>query len=99
MYGSGSFPLEWPGTIRTLCGLLEEDVTLVPGHGAPVDAAFAATQQADLQTVADLVVEMHAAGVPAERAVEAGGDRWPFPVAGLARAVEDGYRSLDATPA
>ena len=98
MYGSGSFPLDWPQTVGRLCGLLEVGATLVPGHGAPVDAAFAATQQADLQAVADLVVELHAAGVPPERAVEAGGDRWPFPAAGMTRAVEDGYRRLRPGP-
>jgi len=95
MYGSGSFPLDWPQTVASLCNLLESGATLVPGHGAPVDAAFAALQQADLQAVADLVTELHAAGVPPERAVEAGGERWPFPAEGLARAVEDGYRHLD----
>lgn len=99
MYGSGSFPLEWPGTVGRLCGLLEDGATLVPGHGVPVEAAFAVAQQADLQVVADLLVELHAAGVPLVRAVEAGGDRWPFPADGLARAVEDGYRQLaDRSP-
>jgi hypothetical protein len=61
-----------------------------------VDRAFAAAQQADLQAVADLVTELQAAGIEPEQAVAAGGDRWPFPVAGMARAVEDGYRQLAA---
>ncbi len=95
MYGSGSFPLDWPATIGALCGALEDGATLVPGHGTPVDRGFAAAQQVDLQAVADLIVELHGAGVPADRAVEAGGSRWPFPAAGMARAVEDGYRHLD----
>jgi glyoxylase-like metal-dependent hydrolase (beta-lactamase superfamily II) len=94
MYGSGSFPLDWPGTVGALCAALEEGATLVPGHGIPVDQAFAAAQQADLQVVADVILELHTAGVSADRAVQAGGDRWPFPVAGLTKAVEDGYRHL-----
>lgn len=98
MYGSGSFPLEWPGTLATLCEQLEEGATVVPGHGVAVNAAFAAVQRVELQRVADLIVELHAAGVPAERAVEAGGERWPFPAQGMARAVEDGYRHLGPRP-
>jgi glyoxylase-like metal-dependent hydrolase (beta-lactamase superfamily II) len=96
MYGSGSFPLEWPGTVAAMLDELEDGDTLVPGHGAVVDRAFAAAQQQDLQTVADLVRELHAADVPVERAVAAGGDRWPFPAAGMRAAVVDGYRHLAA---
>lgn len=94
MYGSGSFPLDWPGTISRLRAALAEGDVLVPGHGETVDDAFAAAQQRDLQTVADLVRELHAAGVPAEIAVEEGGARWPFPSDGIGAAVRDGYRQL-----
>jgi hypothetical protein len=70
----------------------------VPGHGAVVDAAFLAAQHGQLTVAADLVRELHAAGVPAERAEAEAGDRWPFPEglpgAGLAAAVRDGYRAL-----
>lgn len=98
MYGSGSFPIEWPATVEALLHELEDDETLVPGHGAVVDRAFVVAQQQDLQTVADLLRELHAAGVPAEEAVAAGGDRWPFPVAGMHTAVLDGYRQLAEQP-
>jgi glyoxylase-like metal-dependent hydrolase (beta-lactamase superfamily II) len=98
MYGSGSFPIDWPVTVADLCRRLEDGATVVPGHGTPVDPAFAVAQQRDLQTVADLVTELHSAGVPPDRAVAAGGTRWPFPVEGLARAVDDGYRQLGWRP-
>ena len=96
MYGSGSFPLDWPGTVAALCGRLPDDAVLVPGHGWPVGPAFAGRQQGDLQRVADLIRALHAAGVPAAEAVTAAGDRWPFPADGMAAAVRDGYRQLDA---
>lgn len=95
MFGSGSFPLDWPSTVAALLAALETDAVLVPGHGANVDAAFAAGQQRDLQAVADTLRVLHAAGVPASEAVAAGRGRWPFPVDGMAAAVQDGYRQLD----
>jgi glyoxylase-like metal-dependent hydrolase (beta-lactamase superfamily II) len=95
MYGSGSFPLEWPGTVAALRLSLQPGATIVPGHGSPVDESFVAEQHKALRVVADLLTELHAAGVPAADAVAAGGDRWPFPAAGLAPAVEDGFAQLD----
>jgi glyoxylase-like metal-dependent hydrolase (beta-lactamase superfamily II) len=93
-YGSGSFPLDWPGTIARFLDLVGSDGVVVPGHGAVVDAEFTAAQQIQLQQVADLIRELHAVGVPVEAALAEGGDRWPFPGQGLAGAVRDGYRAL-----
>ena len=98
VYGSGSFPLDWPGTITRLQAALCEGDALVPGHGAVVDAAFLAEQQEQLAAAAALIRELHAAGVPADRAEAEAGGRWPFPEgmpgAGLAAAARDGYRQL-----
>jgi glyoxylase-like metal-dependent hydrolase (beta-lactamase superfamily II) len=98
VYGSGSFPLDWPGTIGKLRAALREGDVLVPGHGAVVGAAFLAAQHEQLATAAALVRELYAAGVPVERAEAEAGDRWPFPEglpgAGLAAAARDGYRQL-----
>jgi glyoxylase-like metal-dependent hydrolase (beta-lactamase superfamily II) len=94
MYGSGSFPLDWPATVRRLRGRLADADLLVPGHGETVDGAFAAAQEADLQAVADLVRELYDAGVTMDDAVAEGGGRWPFPVEGMANAIRDGYRQL-----
>jgi glyoxylase-like metal-dependent hydrolase (beta-lactamase superfamily II) len=99
MYGSGSCPLDWPATVGRLRDVLQPRDLLVPGHGESVDAAFAAEQQAQLQLVADLIRELHAARVPTAEAVAAGGDRWPFPAEGMETAVRDGYRQLDAQAA
>ena len=98
VYGSGSFPLDWPVTIARLRAALRDGDVLVPGHGAVVDAAFLAAQHEQLVAAAALIVELHAAGVPAERAEAEADDRWPFPEGlyggGLAAAARDGYRQL-----
>jgi glyoxylase-like metal-dependent hydrolase (beta-lactamase superfamily II) len=102
VYGSGSFPLDWPGTIGRLRAALREGDGLVPGHGAVVDAAFLAAQHEQLTAAAALIRELHAAGVPEHDAVAEAGDRWPFPEglpgAGLPAAIRDGYRQLSTSP-
>ena len=97
MYGSGCFPLDWPETIGTLRERLVENAVLVPGHGAAVGPAFAASQQAELQDVANLIREMQASGVPADLALAEGGDRWPYPPDQLASAVSQGYLQLGSS--
>ena len=99
MYGSGCFPLDWPETVDALLGQMDAGpaggrTVLVPGHGAPVDAAFARAQGSDLRAVADLIRSLHAAGVPAAQALAEGGDRWALPAEGLSVAVAQGYRHL-----
>jgi glyoxylase-like metal-dependent hydrolase (beta-lactamase superfamily II) len=95
MYGSGSFPLEWPATVAALARRLGPDTTVVPGHGAPVGRAFVVDQQARLRQVAEVIGDLHAAGVPVDDALAQGSGRWPFPDKGLASAVADAYRHLD----
>lgn len=92
MYAADSFPLDWPDTIGALTGHLGTSTVVVPGHGTAVDHRFVAGQLADLRTVADLIRQLQAAGVPVEDALAAGGDRWPFPVDGLVEAVGRGYQ-------
>lgn len=97
MYGSGCFPLDWPDTVATLRRRLTGGTTLVPGHGAPVGPAFVAEQHAALDVVAGLIRDLHAAGVTVDQALPEGGDRWPFPVDGLATAVAAGYAQLESS--
>jgi glyoxylase-like metal-dependent hydrolase (beta-lactamase superfamily II) len=94
MYGTGSFPLEWPATVRALVRQLAADDVVVPGHGTPVDTGFALAQAEQLQQVADLLVALHAAGVPVGSAYDEGGDRWPFPRKALGTAAAEAYRAL-----
>jgi glyoxylase-like metal-dependent hydrolase (beta-lactamase superfamily II) len=94
VYGPDSFPLDWPATITQFRAGLGEGAVVVPGHGAVVDAAFVAAQHEQLATVAALITELHAAGVPADRAPAEGAGRWPFPSDRMADAVRNGYREL-----
>ncbi|HEY8094000.1 MAG TPA: MBL fold metallo-hydrolase, partial [Acidimicrobiales bacterium] len=88
-YGDDSFPLEWPSTAAAL---IDRDVAVfVPGHGDLMGTAAAADQAASLDTVADLIRELHAAGVAAVDAIDAAGGRWPYPVSALQTAVARGY--------
>lgn len=89
-YGADSFPLSWPGT---LAAFLDAGAgVLVPGHGAPVGRAFAATQHEEIALVARLVRERHDAGLSVADALAAGG--WPYPVELLRHAVRRGYEEL-----
>ena len=94
MYGPDCFPLDWPITVDRLLAMLAGSDVLVPGHGRPVGEPFVRDQQAQLARVANLVRQLHAAGVPASRAAEAGGHRWPLPADWLAPAIKVGYAQL-----
>jgi glyoxylase-like metal-dependent hydrolase (beta-lactamase superfamily II) len=93
-YGPDSFPLEWPRTLARLLVLLGDGDVLVPGHGRPVGPSFARDQQAQITGVADLIRELHAAGVPVNEAAAQGGPRWPLPVSELGHAIRAGYGQL-----
>lgn len=96
-FGDDAFPLDWPATAARLVDLVGDGATVVPGHGDVVDRAFTEAQRDDLAAVADLVRELHGAGVPAERALAEGAHRWPWPAGGLAEAVRRGYAQLDGS--
>ncbi|MGO4689283.1 MBL fold metallo-hydrolase [Glaciibacter sp. 2TAF33] len=55
MYGSGSFPLEWPGVLDRLANLLGAGSIVVPGHGRPVDRDFVGRQAETLHRVAEAI--------------------------------------------
>jgi glyoxylase-like metal-dependent hydrolase (beta-lactamase superfamily II) len=93
-YGPESFPLEWPVTVAHLLVLLDPGDVLVPGHGRPVGQSFVAAQHAQLAGVANLIRELHDAGVPVSRAADEGGRSWPVPVDALTDAIEAGYAQL-----
>jgi glyoxylase-like metal-dependent hydrolase (beta-lactamase superfamily II) len=92
-YGNDSYPLEWPDTVASL---LNTGVSFfVPGHGGVMSPAAAARQAAELTTVANLIRELHAAGVAQSEALDEAGDRWPYPRDALAQAaVRRGYEAF-----
>ena len=85
-----SYPLEWPETVAAL-RQLPAATTVVPGHGAPVDADFVQAQHDELTQLAWLIREGHADG--ADRRTVAAAAPYPQP-ASLA-AVARGYAALD----
>jgi glyoxylase-like metal-dependent hydrolase (beta-lactamase superfamily II) len=91
-YGGDCHPLDWPGTLDVVLNLVGRDTVVVPGHGALVDRDFVEQQRQDVAITAQIIRDLAAAGVPPDRALDAG--EWPFPAAGLAQAVARGYAQL-----
>jgi len=97
MFGSGSYPLTWPGVLASLAAGMRAGDLVVPGHGAVVDSAFAARQADVLGVIADRLAEAHRRGLAADAVLDAWAD-WPLPPDGLAGAVERTYLALDGEP-
>jgi glyoxylase-like metal-dependent hydrolase (beta-lactamase superfamily II) len=96
-FGPDSHPLSWPATLQALVDRTVRGAVVVPGHGAPVDRAFAIGQQRQVAAVAATIRRLAAAGVPAGQALAAG--EWPWDPAHLVDAVARGYAHLAAPPA
>ncbi len=94
-FGPDSFPLDWPGSLDLVVGLLTDRTTVVPGHGRPVDKAFVQEQRGEVVDVSQLIRSLHQQGVSAGEALAAAGGQWPYPAAQLETAVERGYAQLD----
>ncbi|MEY9942251.1 MBL fold metallo-hydrolase [Streptacidiphilus sp. MAP5-3] len=91
-YGSDSFPLDWAPTLDAALTLAGPDARYVPGHGATVDAAFVRAQADAIRAVAEQCRALHAAGVAADEALQAG--EWPFPPEALGSAIPRAYGQL-----
>lgn len=65
-------PSEWPGTVRSLIGLVsaEPGWLAVPGHGDPGGLEFVREQAALLEAVAQLSRAVHTGQMTAEEAIE-----------------------------
>jgi glyoxylase-like metal-dependent hydrolase (beta-lactamase superfamily II) len=92
-YGSDSFPLDWPATLTRLLEL--GPGRIVPGHGAPVDAAFAARQRDGIAAVAHGIRETYDAGLDPLKALREGA--WPYDPSLLLHAVSRGHVQLAAS--
>lgn len=91
-YGSDCYPLDWPGSLDLVVGMLTTESRLVPGHGAVVDRDFVQSQRGEIADVADLIRGLAMQGVPLDRAVSEGSrSGWPFPADRLGDAVARGY--------
>lgn len=97
MYGSGSFPLDWPGVLDSLAATVQPGDILVPGHGAPVDRSFLIDQADVLRIVADGIRQSFDRSEPIESASEriASASRLPLEI--VESAVLRGYTVLAAS--
>jgi glyoxylase-like metal-dependent hydrolase (beta-lactamase superfamily II) len=86
-FGDDSYPLDWPETVAAI--MLADARLIVPGHGAPVDAAFVAAQHAQFAEFAWLIRDGHADGATPDEVVARA--PWPDCRAG----VERGFQALD----
>lgn len=82
MFGSGSFPLDWPGVLASVHEQMEEGDLVVPGHGRVIDRGYVGRQAADLALIAERIVEARTLGLSSVEALASYTD-WPFPVDGL----------------
>ena len=65
-YGDDSYPLAWPTTVDALVGV--GAATVVPGHGDVMTMREAVEQSHGIAVVAQLIRELHAAGLRRRRA-------------------------------
>ncbi|WP_369171277.1 MBL fold metallo-hydrolase [Streptomyces sp. R28] len=93
IWGPDSFPFEWPATLDAALAFIGPDTVVVPGHGAPVDAAFVRAQRELIASVAERIRELHGAGVHLSEGPSAGG--WPIPEDRTRYALARGYAHLD----
>lgn len=95
MYGTGCFPLDWPGVLTNLADEIRPTDRIVPGHGRIVDREFVLAQRDTLAAVAASVRTGWADGVSASDAVARHplGDAWPAGM--LEPAFIRGYEKLN----
>ncbi|MBG6237901.1 glyoxylase-like metal-dependent hydrolase (beta-lactamase superfamily II) [Mycetocola sp. CAN_C7] len=94
MYGSGSFPMDWPGVLDSLAALIRPGDLLVPGHGAAVDRSFLEAQADVLRVVADGIRQSFERGEPIESAAERIVSRSRLPIEIVDAAILRGYTLL-----
>lgn len=82
-----SYPLDWAQTLDSI----KLEATIVPGHGDIVDPDFAATQQAEIEAVADSAREGHSEGIAVEDLVSSG----PYPAETMRQALTRAYAQLN----
>jgi glyoxylase-like metal-dependent hydrolase (beta-lactamase superfamily II) len=85
-----SYPLRWPATVAALLRLGSARTVVVPGHGAPLDPDRVRGQHDDLATLARLIRDGYAEGVPAQRLAA----RAPFGPGPALPAIRRGYTHL-----
>ena len=94
-YGPDSYPLEWPGALDLVVGLLTPSSVVVPGHGDLVGRAFVEEQRGEVGTVAETIFDLASRSVPLAEALRH--PDWPWPAERLEHAVRRGYDHVPRT--
>ncbi|MCP2032722.1 glyoxylase-like metal-dependent hydrolase (beta-lactamase superfamily II) [Okibacterium sp. HSC-33S16] len=94
MYGSGSFPLDWPVQVHALAELMGDGDLVVPGHGAVVNASFVHDQAGVLAQVATGIRSSFSRSEPLELVVDRIVSETGLPDAHVEAAVYRGYTLL-----
>jgi glyoxylase-like metal-dependent hydrolase (beta-lactamase superfamily II) len=94
-YGPDCYPLDWPGALDLVVGLLTPASVVVPGHGDLVDQPFVQDQRSDVGTVAETVFDLASRSVPVDEALRH--QEWPWPAERLEHAVRRGYDHVPRT--
>ncbi|MEW1955362.1 MBL fold metallo-hydrolase [Terrabacter sp. NPDC080008] len=95
--GEDSWPLEWADTLTSHLTAAGEPGVVVPGHGRPVDVAFAERQRDEVAAVAAVLRERRLAGMALVDALHEPDARLPYPLEHLGTAVHRVWAQL-ATP-
>lgn len=77
MFGSGSWPLDWPAALDGLLTHVLPGHVVIPGHGRAVDRDFVTRQAALLRTVASIIRHAWEVGLDFESSLGAAGLPWP----------------------
>ena len=96
MYGSGSFPLDWPTALDTLADTIGDTDVVVPGHGSVVDKSFVRSQAGVLHVIADGIRSAHGVVEPIESVGERLASITAIPLEFIEVAVLRGYTQLAA---
>lgn len=97
MFGSGCFPLDWPGQVDALHAMMTDTDIVIPGHGTAVDRAFVRDQADLLRTVAHRISEAHSRAEPLELVTDRIADATGLPLEFAEAAVHRGYSLLAGT--
>lgn len=88
---SDAYPLDWPSALARVRDLGTPTTTVVPGHGAVVDAAFVAAQHEQLASLDWLIRHGHRDGAT----VDTVASRGPYPIDTCRVAVRRGFAALN----
>ena len=99
MFGSGCYPLEFPGSLRGLLSEISPADTIVPGHGPLVDLSFAVAQLRDITDLAKRLRALHRSKATQHQAFTALQAVPSLRIDGLELAVARAYSSLAGWPA